>query len=79
MLHYQEIEQLAHEYRKIRLATADQQRLLQSISQGQPEHSACLQWLTHAIGQRLVQWGRQLQGQPYARSLDSTSSIMIGK
>ena len=49
MLHYQEIEQLAHEYRKIRLATADQQRLLQSISQGQPEHSTCLQWLTHAI------------------------------
>lgn len=79
MLQYEEIKQLAYEYRKVRLENADQQRLLQSIRQGQPQCSECLQRLTHTIGQRLVQWGRQLQGQPYTNPLNTTASILIGK
>jgi hypothetical protein len=79
MLHYQEVEQLAHDYRQARLETANQQRLLQSIPQGQPAHHALLQQLTHAIGQLLVRWGQQLQGQPSARPLETNSSILIGK
>ena len=83
MLQYQEVEQIAHDYRKARLENADQHRLLQSIRQAQPHHSAHLQRLTYAIGQRLVQWGRQLQGQPTVqsavRSVSTTSAVMVGK
>lgn len=79
MLQYQEIEQFVHDYRKVRLENANQHRLLCLLPQAQPHRSESMQRLAHAIGQRLVQWGRHLQGQSYTRPLNTTSSILIGK
>ena len=79
MLQYQELEQFAHDYSRIRLENADRHRLLRLLPYTQPYHSEQMQQLAHIIGLRLVQWGRQLQGAATIDRVSATSAPGLGK
>ena len=57
MLNYDEIITCAEAHRALLLTNAEQQRLAQSLTTSQPHPISA--W----IGQRLLAWGRRLQGQ----------------
>ncbi|MFZ4656067.1 MAG: hypothetical protein ACOYNY_03600 [Caldilineaceae bacterium] len=60
MLNYDEIVTRTEDHRDFLLTNAEQQRLAQSLTMSQPHPVSA--WL----GQRLMAWGRRLQGQSNA-------------
>lgn len=58
MLNYDELVTQAHDHRTWLLTNAQQQRFAQAVAPAQPH--PLITW----IGQQLIEWGQQLQGEP---------------
>lgn len=75
MVQYQEIEQLAEEYRRVRLENAERRRLLQLLQQARPSHGKVIRWLARVLGRRLVIWGGALQEQHTACPIEASPTL----
>jgi hypothetical protein len=79
MLQYQEMEQLAYEYRRVDLKVAEEHHLQRLIQPAQPGRRGYRQQLAYAVGQRLLQWGHALHGRQVAPQPSTSTVVMVAK